>query len=122
MPDTLQAFAQDALTRLLADKESLACALGEVMTEPKPKVWFDEPDADWVPGAIALDRRTRMMHDARHVFINGEGFRAAGRDAGLMRKLADARQLGASERQRLSAPARALLAQWLQAGWAHESD
>lgn len=37
IPDSLEAFAQDALARLLADKESLACALGEVMTEPKPE-------------------------------------------------------------------------------------
>ena len=112
------------MQRLAGDAELLAMLLGEWLTEPKPDVWFDagvEADADRAR-AVVLDRRTRMMHDARHVFINGEGFRAAGRDAGLMRKLADARQLGASERQRLSAPARALLAQWLQAGWAHESD
>jgi len=124
VPPAMLAFAHEAVQRLAGDADLLAMLLGEWLTEPKPDVWFDagvEADADRAR-AVVLDRRTRMMHDARHVFINGEGFRAAGRDAGLMRKLADARQLGASERQRLSAPARALLAQWLQAGWAHESD
>eukprot|EP01136_Pigoraptor_vietnamica_P018811 Opistho-1_new@65646 len=36
MPAALEAFAADALQRLLAERQSLACALGEVMTEPKP--------------------------------------------------------------------------------------
>jgi 50S ribosomal protein L16 3-hydroxylase len=30
---------------------------------------------------VALDRRTRMMFDAQHIFINGESYRASGRDA-----------------------------------------
>ncbi len=48
-------------------------------------------------GGLALDRRTRMMYDARHVFINGESFRAGGRDARLLRQLADRRRLDAAE-------------------------
>jgi 50S ribosomal protein L16 3-hydroxylase len=119
IPDSLEAFAQDALARLLADKESLACALGEVMTEPKPKVWFDEPDADWVPGAIALDRRTRMMYDDKHVYINGDGFKAGGADARLMRKLADQRALSQADVAKASDGAVELLAEWHSAGWLH---
>src|SRR5690606_36277004 len=57
-PAALQDFAADGLRRLIADRRLLACALGEVMTEPKPKVWFDEPGQDWVAGAVRLDRRT----------------------------------------------------------------
>lgn len=60
-----------------------------------------------------------MIYDSRHVFINGEGFRATGADARLMRALADARQLGAAQVQRLSNGARELLEQWRQAGWLH---
>lgn len=119
MPAALEAFAADALQRLLAERQSLACALGEVMTEPKPKVWFEEPQHDWVPGALTLDRRTRMMYDARHVFINGEGFRAAGADARLMRSLADARRLGARQVALASPAALALLQDWFEAGWLH---
>ena len=119
MPPALEAFAADGLRRLLAERRSLACALGEVMTEPKPKVWFDEPAVRWVPGALALDRRTRMMYDERHVFINGESFRAGGADARLMRGLADGRSLSATQVQRASEGAQALLQDWFDAGWLH---
>jgi len=119
MPAALEAFAADALQRLLAERQSLACALGEVMTEPKPRVWFEEPETDWVPGAVQLDRRTRMMYDERHVFINGESLRAGGADARLMRALADERCLGAAQVQRASADARTLLQDWYEAGWLH---
>ena len=122
VPPAMLAFAQEAVQRLAGNADLLAMLLGEWLTEPKPDVWFEAGAEPRGTGAVVLDRRTRMMHDAGHVFINGEGFQAAGRDAALMRRLADARQLSATERQRLSAPARDLLAQWLQAGWAHESD
>lgn len=121
MPLALEAFAADALQRLLAERQSLACALGEVMTEPKPKVWFEEPQHDWVPGPLTLDRRTRMMYDTRHVFINGEGFRAAGADARLMRSLADTRCLGARQMALASPAALALLQDWFEAGWLHRT-
>ena len=117
IPAGLQAFAEAAMQRLLSDRESLACALGEVMTEPKPKVWFEEPDADWAGGAVSLDRRTRMMYDEHHIFINGDGFRAAGADARLMRRLADQRGLTLTDLARASADARELLAEWHSAGW-----
>jgi 50S ribosomal protein L16 3-hydroxylase len=70
-------------------------------------------------GAVVLDRRTRMLYDDVHVFINGQALDAAGRDAQLMRSLADERRLAAAARRRLSAGARALLAQWLADGWLH---
>ena len=117
IPETLHAFAQDALQRLLSDRDSLACALGEVMTDPKPKVWFEEPLADWNGGPLQLDRRTRMMYDDRHIFINGDSFRAAGADARLMRRLADTRRLDVADLARCSGAAKALLAEWYGAGW-----
>lgn len=120
MPASLEAFAADALQRMLAERTSLACALGEVMTEPKPRVWFEEPVGPWQPGtALRLDRRTRMMYDSRHLFINGESFRAGGADARLMRVLADQRRLGAAQVRRASADAQALLKDWFEAGWLH---
>lgn len=119
MPAALEAFAVDALQRLLAERQSLACALGEVMTEPKPRIWFDEPEGDWAPGALRLDRRTRMMYDERHIFINGESFRAGGADARLMRALADQRGLDQRQVVRASEGAQALLQDWFDAGWLH---
>ena len=122
MPPALEAFAADALQHLLAERQSLACALGEVMTEPKPRVWFDEPDDQWVPGAVRLDRRTRMMYDDRHIFINGESFRAGGADARLMQTLADQRALDARQVARASEDAKALLQDWFEAGWLRRLD
>jgi len=119
MPDGLREFAREGLVRLLADRGSLDCALGEVMTEPKPRVWFEEPDQGWQAGALRLDRRTRMMYDDRHLFINGESFRAGGADARLMRRLADHRALSANEVCRASADAQTLLGDWFEAGWLH---
>jgi 50S ribosomal protein L16 3-hydroxylase len=119
IPTALQTFAAAAVTRLLADPMALACALGEVLSEPKRGVWFDdagEPAADGAAG-VRLDQRTRALYDDAHVFINGESFRASGRDARLMRRLADRRALTAREVNALSGGARALLGEWLDAGW-----
>ncbi len=119
LPEGLQAFAVEALQRLLGERGALDLALGEVMTEPKPHTWFDEPAGAWAPAALRLDRRTRTMYDDRHVFINGEGLRAGGADARLMRRLADQRRLNAGEVRRASADAQAVLADWFEAGWLH---
>jgi 50S ribosomal protein L16 3-hydroxylase len=73
-----------------------------------------------VTGAVALDRRTRMMFDEQHIFINGESYRASGRDAQLMRRLADERRLAAGELARASQGARQLLTDWRDAGWLHD--
>ena len=120
MPAALDAFARKAVERLLRDPSELARALGEVMTEPKPEVWFDTGLERGLDAGLRLDRRTRMMYDERHVFINGESFNAAGRDARLMRDLADARRLTAPQCNRLSADAQAVVADWVAQGWAHD--
>ena len=119
VPAALQDFARAALQRLWADADAVPRVLGAWLTEPKPRVWFDPPaDAgNNTAGAVRLDPRTRMLYDARHVFINGEALRAAGRDARTMRQLADLRALSAADRKRLSPAAAAVLAGWLAAGW-----
>ena len=121
IPPQMLEFAQDALRGALQDPDALGRALGEYMTEPKASVWFDasEPDADRDNVSIRLDRRTKMMFDTRHIFINGESFRAGGRDATLMRRLADERVLALKEVGRASAEAQALLQTWSEAGWLH---
>jgi 50S ribosomal protein L16 3-hydroxylase len=108
------------VTQLLREPHALACALGEVLSEPKRGVWF-EPAALRAAAKYAdlvLDSRTRMMYDDRHIFINGESFRATGRDAALMRSLADRRMLSAAQWRALSPAAREVVEGWLQAGWA----
>jgi len=117
IPEAMADFVGREVARWLAEPRSLACALGEVLSEPKPQVWFDAGQA-LVPGqGVQLDRRTRMLYDDHHVFINGESYRAAGRDARLMRQLADERSLAAPQLAKLGDDARELLAQWAQAGW-----
>ena len=119
IPADLQAYAADVVAALLRDEDSLQCALGEYLTEPKQEVWFTPGDVGELRTAIRLDRRTRMMYDMRHVFINGESYRASGRDAMLMRQLADERELSAVQVGRLGDDARALLEQWADDGWLH---
>ena len=51
--------------------------------------------------------------------MNGETWRAGGRDARLMRRLADARRLAAREVTGASEAARELLRQWAEDGWLH---
>ena len=117
IPQPLQAFAQAALTAALKDPGAIERALGESLTEPKPTVWFEGAGSAGFEAGVVLDRRTRMMYDRSHVFINGESYRAAGRDAALMRVLADDRSLRPAQVARASEAARALLAAWQQAGW-----
>jgi 50S ribosomal protein L16 3-hydroxylase len=118
IPPALQAFAGEALQKALRDPQALERALGEWLTEPKARVWFDPPARRGaLSGGLVLDRRTRMMYDTRHVFINGESFRAGGLDARLLRQLADRRGLDAAEVASFSADARATLDDWADAGW-----
>lgn len=119
IPQALSVFAQKALAEALKDPAALDRALGAYLTEPKANVWFEPGRAPRALRSIALDARTRMLHDKRHVFINGEAWRAAGRDAALMRRLADQRRLDARELAGASEAARELLQAWCEAGWAH---
>jgi len=119
IPQALQAFARAAVRQAMSSDEAIDRALGESLTEPKSNVWFDPFEVADLAHGLRLDRRTRMLYDARHVFINGESFRAAGRDAALMQRLADQRQLSRKDLQRASADAMALLQDWCEAGWLH---
>lgn len=119
VPEAMLDFALDGLRRRLADRTALGRALGEVLSEPKGIVWFP-PGGPLPRGAgVVADRRTRMLYDRRHVFVNGESFRAGGRDATLMRRLADRRGLHAAEVASLGEGARELLDDWVRAGWMH---
>jgi 50S ribosomal protein L16 3-hydroxylase len=125
VPAALQRFCASAVAAALGRAGALERALGEVLTEPKPQVWFEPRGQALRAGlGVSLDARTRMLVDARHVFVNGESWRAAGRDARLLQALAHARRLEPRDVARLGASARAVLEDWLEAGWIHpqESD
>ena len=120
IPNALHEFAQQAITKAMADPDALARHLGEHLSEPKSNVWFDAPE-----GAVKLSRKrgvklalqSQMMFDARHIFLNGESWRAAGKDAKLMQKLANQRFLDASDLVKASEDAIGLLQDWLEQGW-----
>ncbi len=117
IPATLRRFADAAIARLLADAGARRRALGEVLSEPKPGTQFAPRPGARIHGGAVLDRRTRMLYDERHVYINGESYHASGADAAVMRRLADRRRLDDAGAARLGSEARRLLDQWAEAGW-----
>lgn len=124
IPNTLQTFATHAVQRLLSDSEALDRALGSWVTEPKPVVWFEAGgDAHaWRGAGLVLDRRSRMAYDQRHLFLNGEAYRIGGRDAQLLRRLADTRRLSPKHCAALSSAAQAAVEQWCVQGWMGAED
>jgi 50S ribosomal protein L16 3-hydroxylase len=122
VPPALQHFARDALRAALKNPLALHRALGEYLTEPKASVWFETAPGRQALRNLVLDRRTRMMYDRQHVFINGESYRATGRDAALLRELADQGTLTRGRLAGASPAARALLVSWCEAGWVHRKE
>jgi 50S ribosomal protein L16 3-hydroxylase len=119
IPASLQRFAAAAVGRLLDDDAAMARALGESLSEPKAGVAFEAGGAEGTRHGVRLDRRTRMLYDDAHVYINGESFRTAGRDARAVRRLADRRELDAAELATMSEEGRAAIDAWVEAGWLH---
>jgi 50S ribosomal protein L16 3-hydroxylase len=117
----LQEFARRALEKSLGDPQALLRAVGESLSEPKAHVFF-EPKASDLRGGLVLDRRSRMLYDERHIFINGESYRASGKDFGLLKELADSRSLSQGQAMGLSAQARGSLQEWLEMGWMHATE
>jgi 50S ribosomal protein L16 3-hydroxylase len=126
IPATLQRFAEQAVGALLRDRaalrESLALGLGEWLTEPKPSTVFEPPrgaSADPAAAGLRLDARTRLMYDARCLYINGEALELPRRDAASLRRLADVRALEAPALRRCAASTRETFQAWIEQGWAH---
>jgi 50S ribosomal protein L16 3-hydroxylase len=125
VPDKLTHFTLAAVAQALLEPGGIGRALGELLSEPKPHVWFDPPaqtpgrpaTAARLDGGVALHARSRMLYDKDNIFLNGESFSVSGRDGTWLRRLADQRHLLARDVQRLSPQARAELAQWWDAGW-----
>jgi len=118
IPDSLALFARQVVEKALKNPDLLDSLLGEYLTEPKAHIWFDEPEAEPdLSQGVRLDRRTKMMYDDRHVFINGESFCVGGIDARYLRQLADNRSLSASSCAKLSQAAQVALLDWMSANW-----
>ena len=126
-PEVLE-FARQALLAAINDPIALKRVLGEYLSEPKANVWFDEargeqPQAAHSDTGIRLDRRTKMLVDDQHIFINGETLRASVRDTALFKQLANDRVLDSHQLMRASVGAKSLMQSWLEAGWTqHRAD
>jgi 50S ribosomal protein L16 3-hydroxylase len=117
IPSALQAFAHEAVHKIMSEPHALNSALGEIMTEPKPTVWF-EPGVPLMPGqGIRLSPASRMLYDERCVYLNGESWRASAHQGRVLRLLADQRFLSAAQLLRMSGDLQALFDQWLEDGW-----
>jgi 50S ribosomal protein L16 3-hydroxylase len=121
IPIALQRHARQGLLQALREPGALDRALGEYLSEPKAQVQFEPPDelhdpTAWQAG-VTLDARSCMLYDDTHIYLNGESWRASGRDAELLRQLADARCLDAPALRRASRALRAQLADWIDDGW-----
>ena len=118
IPPSLADFARQVVDKALKNPLLLESMLGEYLTEPKAQVWFENAEEVWdVSAGAQLDRRTKMMYDAKHIFINGESFRVAGRDAVILRQLADDRCISGQKAKSLSADAQEALVDWAGEGW-----
>jgi 50S ribosomal protein L16 3-hydroxylase len=122
IPTALQMFAKASVERMMEEPLSLACALGEWLSEPKPHVWFEAHGEDWRNRDVFLNAKTKMLYDAHHIFINGEGFLAKGHDAAMLRQLADHRCLAHALWKSMTPDAQAVMAQWHELGWLHQAD
>lgn len=117
IPNALQAFARQSLVNFLQREADIRCALGEWLSEPKSHVWFEGQSRPRLFKGLRLNRKTQMLYDADFVFVNGESWRCSGKDASVLRKLADQRELTKSEIESASSKVQALLGEWFEAGW-----
>jgi len=114
------------LARIRWDAADIARFLGCWLSEPKPQVFFAPPTAPLPRAAFAraaarrgmrLDRRTQLLYDNHHLFINGTARPWPAEGARALARLADRRSLDAREAAALPAPVVALLHDWYRDGF-----
>lgn len=116
----------EVLSAIRFEQSDIAIFLGEYLSEPKATVFFDPPEKPLSRSAfvqratkrgLRLSRRTRMLYTGKYVFINGESFQVSRADQGILRRLADDRQIVANELQGASDDVEAAFHQWYMDGW-----
>ena len=119
IPADLAAFAREGLQKLLAQPQLLDEMLGEFLSEPKASVSFAPAGAapkNWQN--LALGAGTRMLFDDKTIYCNGESWHVAGKDAQVLRLLANQRHLNRADIEAASAEVQSLLHDWIGQGWA----
>ena len=114
---------------LRPSRDQVAEYLGRSLSEPKPNVIFHAPAARLSRtafvralerGGLMLDIRSRMLHRASRIYINGDVVSASGAGLANISELADKRLLGPE--CRLSAGTADLFYAWYTYGWLHPGD
>jgi len=114
------------LARVAWDRSTIARFLGCWLSEPKPNVSFTPPERGHSPAAflarakrrgLRLDRRTQLLYDARHLYINGAALRWPDSNPAVLRRLANERALRPHEIAGASAACARLLHDWYRDGY-----
>jgi len=118
---------EQAVKQVRWDKEDIANFLGCYLSEPKPHIYFEDPEqplsrkkftAQFAANGLTLDLKTQMLCHGDDVFMNGEACSSVGADYNLLRELADRRELPPCT-EALSDELNELLYQWYLDGFIH---
>ena len=110
------------IARIKWSKHDIAEFAGRYLSEPKPNVFFDAPDAPLSRSAfrkqsdktgVALSPKSRLLFSGGCFFINGETFAPAADEIPALQQLADQRRLAPP----IPAPLRERLYEWYESGW-----
>lgn len=110
------------IARVRWNQHDIAAFAGCYLSEPKPNVFFDAPDAPLSFAAfgkqakkngVALHAKSRLLFSGANFFINGDPFEPPADQVDALRQLADSRRLVPP----LPATLPARLYDWYEAGW-----
>ena len=110
------------IAKIKWDKHDIAEFAGRYLSEPKPNVFFDPPEAPLTRAAfnkqankhgVALNPKSRLLFTDGRFFINGDAFTVAADETAALKQLADQRKLVPP----LPAALRERFYDWYEAGW-----
>ena len=110
------------IAKIRWSRSDVAEFAGRYLSEPKPNVFFDPPEAPLSRAAfdkqagkagVALNPKSRLLFSGRRFFINGEAFAPAADEVAALKQLADRRRLAPP----LPAALRERFYDWYEAGW-----
>jgi len=116
---------EDMIAKIKWGKRDIAEFAGRYLSEPKPNVFFDPPDALLARTAfnkqanrhgVVLSPKSRLLFTGGRFFINGDAFTPAADEIAALKQLADQRRLAPAK----GTPPAALYARfydWYEAGW-----
>lgn len=127
------ALSKTMIDRVMKEMEKLRFTrsdilhfLGQYLSEPKPTVYFDSPPRPLSPlqfekqlrkYGIRLNKKTKMLHSSKIVFINGESYAIGGHEKSVLMRLADERKLEPESLTELSSDLLEAFHIWYEDGW-----